>query len=232
LTPLPTRFSREGSSLRWPFDPKFRVSEGPLTEIFQISGTHSARGAQHFVLRASPGSQTHVAVSQRRQSPRGANRPGANKKKYDVLMKVYDYVCVCKVGVGEAGTSSAIAPRSARKHRQAKRGFATAVARRSVRDRSRPRTSRPTQQRRSLRGRAVRCDRRSRALAMLASSMPGSQTLASDPRTADPDPGIRGRRPWVLGSPPQVRDGNPSWDLGPGSGPGNLFPGPGPDLNF
>jgi hypothetical protein len=33
-----------------------------------------------------------------------------------------------------------------------------------------------------------------RELAMLASSMPGSQTLASDPRTADPDPGIRDRR--------------------------------------
>ena len=33
------------------------------------------------------------------------------------------------------------------------------------------------------------------------SKMPGSQTLASDPRTADPDPGIRDRRSWVLGSP-------------------------------
>jgi len=33
------------------------------------------------------------------------------------------------------------------------------------------------------------------------SKMPGSQTLASDPRTADPDPGIRDRRAWVLGSP-------------------------------
>ena len=38
-------------------------------------------------------------------------------------------------------------------------------------------------------------------LAMLAWKRPGSQTSDSDSRTASPDPGIRDRRSWVLGSP-------------------------------
>jgi hypothetical protein len=40
-------------------------------------------------------------------------------------------------------------------------------------------------------------------LAMLASKRPRSQSSDSDSRTASPDPGIRDRRSWVLGSPPQ-----------------------------
>ena len=129
--------------------------------------------------------------------------------------------------MGEAGTSSAIAPRSARKHWQAKRGFAIAtIVAQFARDPDREHRRRWIQ--RSLRDAVCAAIRRSRALAMLASSMPGSQTLASDPRTADPDPGIRDRRSWDPGiTTPESGMGThpgtwaPDPDLEPCSGTGS-----------